>query len=211
MSIESRRDLLQVIDEESDRLNRFIEGLSGADRPDASEGRSVRVVQLGDIVREALTRSNTVLRRHHIEVAIDDSVPALAVDRAAIAEVLYILLDNASKYTPPGTSIQICASSGDSHYVRVTVLDEGPGIPPELRETVFQKFFRIPASEPIDPRRTGIGLGLPIARRLVESQAGRIWIESPASGCGTLVVMMLPEGAENRSIEPLDTPAAAQT
>ena len=66
--------------------------------------------------------------------------------------------------------------------MRVVVADEGPGIPPELREQVFEKFFRIPGREPVDPRRTGIGLGLPIARRLVESQAGRIWIETPGIG-----------------------------
>ncbi len=66
--------------------------------------------------------------------------------------------------------------------MRLSVTDEGPGIPPELREQVFEKFFRIPGREALDPRRTGIGLGLPIARRLVESQAGRIWIETSGIG-----------------------------
>ena len=70
--------------------------------------------------------------------------------------------------------------------------DEGPGIPPTLRERVFEKFFRVPGRESHDPRRGGIGLGLPIARRLVEAQGGRIWIESPPSGEGTLVQLMLP-------------------
>ncbi len=73
--------------------------------------------------------------------------------------------------------------------------DEGPGIAPDLREQVFQKFFRIEGREPVDPRRKGIGLGLPIARRLVESQAGRIWIESPPTGKGTAVVLTVPSGA----------------
>jgi two-component system sensor histidine kinase KdpD len=80
----------------------------------------------------------------------------------------------------------------DARHVRLIVEDEGPGIAPELREQVFQKFFRIPGRESVDPRRTGIGLGLPIARRLVESQAGQIAIETPASGRGTCVALTLP-------------------
>jgi signal transduction histidine kinase len=72
------------------------------------------------------------------------------------------------------------------------VSDEGPGIPPALRERVFEKFFRVPGRDSHDRRRTGIGLGLPIARRLVEAQAGRIWIEEAEHGTGTAVVMTLP-------------------
>ena len=141
LSTEGRRDLLQVIDEESDRLNRFIEGLSAADRPDPSQPLSLRGTEVEPIVREALTRAGTVTRRHRTQVALDDELPPLAVDPAAVAEVLYILLDNASKYSPPGTTIRIAASCEDAHQVRLSVADEGPGIPPELREQVFQKFF----------------------------------------------------------------------
>ena len=211
LSNESRRDLLQVIDEESDRLNRFIEGLSAADRPDASQPQSVRETELGPIVREALTRAGTVVGRHRVQVALDDNVPPLAVDPAAVAEVLYILLDNASKYSPAGTTIRVSASNQDARHIRLSVADEGPGIPPELRETVFQKFFRIPGREALDPRRAGIGLGLPIARRLVESQAGQIWIEASESGRGTLAVMTLPIGGDTRTpAESMDVSAAVR-
>jgi len=87
------------------------------------------------------------------------------------------------------------AVDGDRH-VRIAVEDEGPGIAPQLRDRVFEKFFRVPGRTPKDPRRGGVGLGLPIARRLVEAQSGRIWIETPASGVGTAVVIMLPIAAE---------------
>ena len=117
-------------------------------------------------------------------MALDDDLPPLAVDPAAIAEVLYILLDNASKYSPAGHDDSRSRRRREDDASRPDVVaDEGPGIPPELREQVFQKFFRIPGREAARsaPRRASAS-GLPIARRLVESQAGRIWIETPPSG-----------------------------
>jgi two-component system sensor histidine kinase KdpD len=196
ISREGRRDLLEVIDEESDRLNRFIEGLSVADRPDASQPTSLREVRLDEIVRASLARAVTVTRDHRVKVAIDRNLPRLMVDPAAVAEVIYILLDNASKYSPLGTEICVLGSIEGEHHARIAVTDEGPGIAPALRERVFEKFFRISGREPTDPRRKGIGLGLPIARRLIEAQAGRIWIETPPSGRGTAVVLTLPLGAD---------------
>ena len=181
-----------VIYEESDRLNRFIEGLTAADRPDPSQPSSFRAVPVEQVVRESVARAETVARRHHVVTDVPSDLPQLAVDRSAIGEVIYTLIDNASKYSPLGTTIRVWARTADAHHVCVTVEDEGPGIAPELREQVFKKFFRIPGRESVDPQRTGIGLGLPIARRLVESQAGQIGIETPASGRGTAVVLMLP-------------------
>lgn len=196
LSLESRSELLHVIDEESDRLNRFIEALSAADQPDAGQPLSLRDVDLRSIVNDAVIRAETVTRHHTVQVTIDDRLPGLSVDPAAVAEVLYILLDNASKYAPPGTTISVDARVDDQRHVRVAVADQGPGIPADLRERVFEKFFRIPGREPFDTRRTGAGLGLPIARRLVEAQAGRIWIE-PGPVRGTVFLITLPtQGAE---------------
>ena len=189
---EGQHELLEVIDEESDRLNRFIEGLSAAGTADASQPFNLRAADLDDIIRAGLTRAETLTRDHRVAVEVDDSLPLLAVEPASISEVLYILLDNASKYAPPETTIRISATSEDERHVRLAVSDEGPGIPADLRERIFEKFFRIPAREARDPRRGGVGLGLPIARRLVEAQAGRIWIDDPASGRGTRVAMLLP-------------------
>ena len=201
LSAAGRRELLQVIDEESDRLNRFIEGLSAADRPDPSE-RNAAAVRLEDIVKAGLARAEAVTRYHHVRVDLDDTLPALSVDAAAVAEVIYILLDNASKYAPAGSDIQVRAAREDPSYVRIQVTDEGPGIAPALREKVFEKFFRVPGREAADPRRAeGVGLGLPIARRLVEAQAGRIWIETPSSGRGTTVALLLPFSGANERVE----------
>ncbi len=210
LSAEGRRELLQVIDEESDRLNRFIEGLSAADRSDPSERSGASAVRLQDIVKAGLARAETVTRYHRVHVEIDETLPALSVDAAAIAEVIYILLDNASKYAPTGTEIHVTARRGDDGQARIIITDEGPGIAPELRERVFEKFFRVPGREAADPRRAaGIGLGLSIARRLVEAQAGRVWMETPQSGRGTAVVLVLPLGVETQEQEGVQRPVAA--
>ena len=196
LSSEGRRELLQVIDEESDRLNRFIEGLSTPDRAEPVQPIHLRAIGVAGIIQSGLHRAGTVTRDHRVTVALDEALPAVSVDAASITEVIYILLDNASKYAPSGTTIALRAARDGERSVRITVSDEGPGIPEPLRERVFEKFFRVPARESHDPNRGGIGLGLPIARRLVETQGGRIWTETPASGLGTAVVMTLPAAAE---------------
>jgi two-component system sensor histidine kinase KdpD len=197
LPVESRSELLQVIDEESDRLNRYIEGLSVADRHEMSPPLSLRAVRVSDVVRAALARSETVTRDHHVQVSLDSSIPPLSIDRAAAVEALYILLDNASKYSPPGSKIAVRTALEDAGHARISVTDEGPGIPADMRDRVFEKFFRIPGREPLDASRPrGIGLGLPIARRLIEAQGGRIWIEQPPSGRGTAFMVLLPLSEE---------------
>ena len=196
LSAEGQVELLQVIDEESDRLNRFIEGLSSADRPDASHTPARRSERIEDIVGAGVARAENLTRDHRVIVMLDDPLPRLSVDPASIIEVLYMLLDNASKYSPAGTAIRVTASVADDRHMRVAVIDEGPGVPPQFRERVFENFFRIPSREPRDPRRAGIGLGLPIARRLIEAQGGRIRIEIPLSGTGTSIALILPTAIE---------------
>ena len=193
LSTEGRRELLQVIDEESDRLNRFIEGLSTAGPTDSTHPPRIAPIDVEQIVRAGLSRVEALTRDHRMSVAIDDDVPPVTVDASAVTEVLYILLDNASKYAPPGTTIRLHAERTNDHHVRISVTDEGPGIPPDYRERVFENFYRIPTRDPLPGRRrTGAGLGLPIARRLVGTQAGRMWIETPPSGTGTTIAFTLP-------------------
>ncbi len=93
----------------------------------------------------------------------------------------------------------------------LVVADEGPGVPVELRERVFENFFRIPFRESSDPRRVGIGLGLPIARRLVEAQGGTIAIEAPRRGRGTAVVLSLPAAPVDAGVQPAEVVATSAT
>jgi K+-sensing histidine kinase KdpD len=207
---EGRHELLQVIDEESDRLNRFIEGLSAADGSEPPQPVHLRAVAVDAIVRGGLARAETLTRDHRIVLNLAADLPDVSVDAASMTEVIYILLDNASKYAPSGTTITVRAVPEDERRVRVSVSDEGPGIPPSLRERVFDRFFRVPGREPRDPARGGIGLGLPIARRLVEAQAGRIWIDDVPGVRGTSVVLIMPMAVELADTNPQATALAAQ-
>jgi two-component system sensor histidine kinase KdpD len=196
-----------VINEESDRLNRFIEGLSTPDRAEPSPLRSTTV---DAIVRAGLMRAETLTRHHRVVVEIADDVPKIAVDASAMTEVMYILVDNASKYAPVGSAIAVRATRTENDAaVNIWVSDDGPGIPPELREQVFERFFRVPQREPVDPRRSGAGLGLSIARRLVEAQGGQIWIDD-GDGHGTVVAVTLPAVTESDEA-PVQAPAAAMS
>ena len=203
LSPEGRDELLQVIDEETDRLNRFIEGLSAAGP--ASQPLTPKPVEVKDILRVGLARAETLTRDYQLQVVVTEKLPTLSVDAASITEVLYILLDNASKYAPPHSTIHVTASQAPQGKVEFAVADEGPGIPTNARAQVFERFFRVPGTLSHDPRRKGIGLGLSIARRLIEAHGGRIWIED-ATPSGTIVRFTVPTtvapaiGADPKSV-----------
>jgi K+-sensing histidine kinase KdpD len=189
LSREGHDELLAIIDEESDRLNRFIEGLSVAGTD--PQALTPKTIGIDEVLRAGLSRAETLTRDYVVELDIAGTPPMVTVDPASMVEVLYIALDNASKYAPPGSTIRVSAAAADGN-VELSIEDEGPGIPEGSREQVFEKFYRIPGRQSHDPRRKGIGLGLPIARRLVEAQGGRIWVESSSADKGTVVRATLP-------------------
>jgi two-component system sensor histidine kinase KdpD len=196
LSEEGRRDMLEVINEECDRLNRFIEGLVEMARIEAGQLRlRRRWGTIEEMVEMALARAKHLTDQHKVEIEIERDLPIVLVDARAVSEVIYTLVDNAAKYSPSGTLIRIAASRANGETIRASVEDCGPGIPVELRERVFDKFFRAlreGSSNRSQPR--GTGMGLAIARGIVEAHAGRIWIESGAEGRGTRVVFTLPIG-----------------
>jgi two-component system sensor histidine kinase KdpD len=192
---ESRLEMLQVIDEESDRLNRFISGLIELARIDAGELHLRR--QWGaieEIVSTALARAEPLTRQHEIQVQIEKDLPVVRVDERAVSEVVYTLADNAAKYSPPGTRISISARVVNAMIV-MAVEDEGQGVPVALRERVFDKFFRATRDGDISTHQpSGTGMGLAIAKGIVEAHEGKIWIESSSSGQGARVLFTLPIG-----------------
>jgi len=205
---EGRREMLEVIDEECDRLNRFIEGLVEMARIEAGEFRlRRRWGTIEEMIEMALARAKNLTDRHRVGVEIDRNLPVVLVDARAVSEVIYTLVDNASKYSPAGTPIHIVASRDKGEMIRASVEDRGPGIPAELRERVFDKFFRaIRDGASNRSRPSGTGMGLAIARGIVEAHNGRIWIESGKGGLGTKVVFTLPIGDEEENLQAKEAP-----
>lgn len=200
---EGRREMLEVIDEETDRLNRFVESLVELARIEAGEMRlRRRWGAIDEIIATALARAEKLVRAHAVEVSIERELPAVRVDPRAVAEVIYTLVDNAAKYSPAKTRILVTANRSGDDAVRLVVEDEGQGIPRDLRERVFDKFFR--ATRDADTglhHPSGTGLGLAIARGIVEAHGGRIWIEDSAGDRGTRVVVSLPIGDEGEDAD----------
>jgi signal transduction histidine kinase len=153
-----------------------------------------------EIVTAALVRAAPLTRGHEVLTRIDEGMPAVRVDAKAVAEVVYTLVDNAAKYSPAGTRIRVRGESSDDGSVRLSVEDEGPGVPPELRERVFDKFFRaMRDGDSGTPKPSGNGMGLAIAKGITEAHGGRIWIEEAPGARGSRVVVALPIGDEEEA------------
>jgi two-component system sensor histidine kinase KdpD len=196
---ESRIEMMEVIDEESDRLNRFINGLIDLARIEAGELQLRRRWGVVDeIISAALARAEPITRQRQIELEVEKELPGVRVDERAVSEVVYTLLDNAAKYSAPGSRIRISAQRAGAELIQMSVADEGRGIAPDLRERVFDKFFRATRDGDVTTRQpSGTGMGLAIAKGIVEAHGGKIWIESTSAGKGTRVVFTLPIGAED--------------
>jgi len=198
LGTEGRKEMLEVINEETDRLDRFVEGLMELARIEAGEMQlRKRWGSVEEIVAAAALRTAPLLRKHRLETALDDELPAVRVDERAVAEVLYTLIDNAAKYSPPGTVVTVSAKTGENDTVSFGVADAGSGIPANLREQVFDKFYRAIRDGDASSRPSGSGMGLAIARGIVEAHGGRIWIEDGPQGRGTKVIVELPTGDQD--------------
>ena len=196
---EGRKEMLEIIDQEADRLDRFIEGLTRLARIDAGEMHLRREwSSIDEIITIALKRAEPRTRGHQVEVWVENELPALKVDEPAIAEVVYTLVDNAAKYSPPATTIRVSAEPFETGAIRLAVEDYGPGIHREMRERVFEKFFRAMRDGDLGDRKSsGTGMGLAIARGIVQAHGGRIWTEDADGHQGSRFVVVLPIGADN--------------
>ncbi|MEP6719308.1 MAG: DUF4118 domain-containing protein [bacterium] len=192
LGADGRQEMLEVIDEEADRLDRFIEGVMELARIEAGELHLRRHrASLNEILTAALKRAEPRTRFHRIELRLDGALPSVNVDEPALVEVIYVLLDNAAKYSPPGSLILLSATSEETGQLHLVVEDEGPGIRPELRERVFAKFFRVMGDNG-ESKPSGTGVGLAIAQGIVEAHGGRIWNEDREEGHGSRFIVALP-------------------
>ena len=180
----TRREFLTIISEEADRLQRLVSNLLDMSRLEAGTLIIRRdAYQLQDIISRALR--GVPHTDHVLQIEVPDDLPPVYVDAARIEVVLRNLIENAQKYTPPGGIIRVRASLSNGEVV-VRVEDRGPGIPPEHREHIFDRFYRMPGV-----RAGGAGLGLAICKGFVQAHGGRIWVEDNPEG-GAVFVFTLP-------------------
>lgn len=197
---EGRREFFEVINEETDRLNRFIENMVELARIEAGAMRLRRNwSEVEEIIRAALERLEKKLKTHQIRLEIERELPAVQVDARALAEVVHILLDNAAKYSLENSKIVISARRAENEMIKIAVTDEGRGVLPEMREKVFEKFFQVSLDNEQDIAAAGgLGMGLAVARGIVEAHDGKIWIETGDNKTGTKIILTVPIGDEEK-------------
>jgi two-component system sensor histidine kinase KdpD len=211
LSSDEQHELLRVINHGTDRLDHFVEGIVDLARIEAGDMKLYRNWgAVEDIIEAALAQAEPLTRHHQIEVAAPEELPIVRVDARAVAEVIYTLLDNASKYAPHGSLIRIKAERVADDAIEISVEDEGPGISSDMRERVFERFYRAPRNQGAD-RAGGIGMGLAIAKGIVEAHGGRIWIENASSGQGARLVFTVPVGDDELSRSGIKGPQQSGT
>ncbi len=192
LDTETRLALIGTIQEECERLNRFIGNLLDMTRLESGPLQlRTSPVELSDAVGGALRRASKILAAHKTKVELESDLPLLEVDAVLFEQVLFNLLDNAAKYSPPGSLVTVSGWRDDG-FVRLAVMDEGAGIPPDDMERVFEKFYRVGDS---DRRRPGTGLGLAICRGFVEAMGGTITASNRIDQHGAIFVIRLPARA----------------
>jgi two-component system, OmpR family, sensor histidine kinase KdpD len=185
LTTRGRSELQDTIYQEAHRLNRLVGNLMDLSRLRAGAlVPSKRPTAIEEVVEGVLARMEPALRGHRLNVLLREDLPMVPADVVQIDQALTNILENAAKFSPPGSEITVHAARWEN-TVQVRIADRGPPIPADLRERVFEPFVRG------DDGAAGTGLGLAIARAVVVAHGGRIWIED-APGGGTSVVLRLP-------------------
>lgn len=191
------RELLTIINEEADRLDRLVGAASHMAQLESSAvalhtGR----VSAEEVIADALDAARLHLREHNVSIRIDPGLPALIVDRERTVQALAQVLENAGKYAPAGTDVAVGAER-DPQGVRISIVDHGPGIALEEQRLIFNKFFRGTSRQ----GAAGSGMGLAIAKALVEAEGGRITLRSAlAQGSTFCLVLPATSGGANATV-----------
>lgn len=180
VDIDTRHEMLQTIVDESLCLGRLVDNLLDMTRVDAGAlelHQQWQVVE--EIVGSALHRMHRLLANRVVTTRVPTDLPLVRFDGALVEQVLINLLDNAVRYTPAGTPIEISAQLREQS-LQLEVRDHGPGVPPGAESLIFQKFYR--GANTVTDGRRGTGLGLTICRAIILAHGGQIGVENSSEG-----------------------------
>jgi PAS domain S-box-containing protein len=184
---QAQREFLEIISKETDRLSNLVSDLLDISRIEAGNLSVTRQeCNLEELVTHAAKRAHPT-PGERLQVAIPAEMPELNADPQRIEAVLRNLLENAAKYSNDNSPIRVSASIQGDHVV-VRVQDEGPGIPPESSQRIFESFYRL--ENGLTRRAPGAGLGLAICQGFVHAHGGEIWLEPSIKG--TCIAFSLP-------------------
>jgi two-component system sensor histidine kinase KdpD len=183
----AHRSLLQTARGEAERLNRLVGNLLDMTRLEAGALKIKRdACDVEDLVGTAIGQMEERLSGRSVQVNVPMGTPMISADFVLIVHVLNNLLDNALKYSPKDSPLEVQARQ-QGNDVQISILDRGIGIPKDDLEKVFDKFYRVQRPEQV----TGTGLGLAICKGIVEAHGGRIWAESAGAGQGSTFTFTL--------------------
>ncbi len=183
----AKKKLIQVAREEADRLNHIIANLLDESRIEAGAiSLSLQQSEVDDLIGSALEQIGSRAEGRKINISISPGLPFLTTDFGLIVQTLFNVIDNALKYSPPGSSLDITAA-GTGEEIQIDISDRGRGIHPRDLPHVFNRFYRIQHPDTIG----GTGLGLSISKGIVEAHGGRIAATNRPGG-GTVIRISLP-------------------
>jgi len=192
---EERRSFALAIEREADRLNRLVANLLDMSR---IEGGALKPEKewypIDELIHDVLGHLQPMLQNRAVIAHLPDDLPPVELDYLEIDQVLTNLIENAVRYTPSESPIEIRAQI-DGDQMVISVADRGPGIPPADLERVFDKFYRVLG--PLSKGTPGSGLGLAVSKGLVEAHGGHIWAENREGG-GAIFHFTLPIGKEEK-------------
>jgi two-component system sensor histidine kinase KdpD len=201
-----RDELIDTAYDEAVRLNRLVGNLLDMTRIEAGVVQVQKEWQtIEEVIGAALAHVDHQLGQRTIRTNLPDDLPLVPLDSVLIEQLFINLLENAIKYTPPDSPIEISAAA-TTDGLTVEIADRGPGIPPSDIEHIFDKFYRVPARA----GQRGAGLGLAICRGIVEAHGGRIWAENRV-GAGALFRFSLPIDGPPRVNTDIDGYSARNT
>jgi two-component system sensor histidine kinase KdpD len=176
----AQRELVSIIDEEADRLSQWVSEAIQMARVEVGQVQVKRkLCDVNVLVRSALEQMKSAIEGREVRILITPKMPEVLVDGELIGLAIRQLVDNALKYSPPNTPVTLRARTAEGNVI-LSVADEGAGIEEADQAHIFEKFYRAPSSH---DQVTGAGMGLTIARRIVEAHSGKIWLQSqPGQG-----------------------------